>query len=124
MRAYSMSKLANLLFARELDRKAKREGLDITSVAVHPGYAMQASPDDPLSTRAWSVFASELSVGGDALVFAATEPSLIGGEAIGPGQSFQLKGAPVVLPTPKVRDEEAIAHRLWLISGQLTRVPW
>jgi NAD(P)-dependent dehydrogenase (short-subunit alcohol dehydrogenase family) len=122
-RAYAASKLANLLFARELQRKAVREGRNLLSVAVHPGLSTSETNAGYLRRVEW-IFASPAEEGAAALVYAATSPAVHGGEFIGPAGPFQIAGEPMVLRGPKIRHEEAVAHRLWRISGQLTRVSW
>ncbi len=122
-KAYAASKLANLLFARELQRKAVREGRDLTSVAVHPGLSASETNARYLRRVEW-IFASPAEEGAAVLVHAATDASVLGGAFVGPAGPFQIAGEPEVLRDPRIRNEEAVAHRLWRISGQLTRVSW
>jgi len=125
MRAYAASKLANLLFARELDRKAAREGLDLVSVATHPGYSIER--DALRSLRRLPerlVIAQDYAAGAGPNVRAVTDEALTGGELLGPDGRAQTRGAAAIVSTARIRDEEALATRLWRFSGQLTRVPW
>lgn len=122
-RAYAASKLANVLFARELQRKALRENRTLLSVAVHPGLSASATNAHYLR-RVERVFAQPAENGSASIVYAATDDRVRGGEFVGPAGPFQIAGDPVVLRQPRIRHEEAIAHRLWRNSGQLTRVPW
>lgn len=123
-RAYAASKLASLLFAQQLHRKTLDEGLDIVSVATHPGYAV--SPErlrSPLglATRAIS---QDYAAGAAPNVFAVTDPTLRGGELIAPRRGTHMTGAAAVVPPIAIPNAEAQAARLWRLSGQLTRVPW
>ena len=125
MRAYAASKLANLLFARELDRKAAREGLDLVSVAAHPGYSIER--DSLRSFRRLPerlAIAQDYAAGAAPNVRAVTDRALDGGELIGPDGLAQTRGAAAIVSAARIRDEEALATRLWRFSGQLTRVPW
>jgi NAD(P)-dependent dehydrogenase (short-subunit alcohol dehydrogenase family) len=123
MRAYAASKLANLLFARELQRKAEREQLDLISVAVHPGYSVTPGKGlDGALVRTRLVQSFE--DGSLPTVFGVVNPALAGGELVGPGNFLQTAGSPHVVHAPRIRDEMHLARRLWRLSGQLTRVNW
>jgi NAD(P)-dependent dehydrogenase (short-subunit alcohol dehydrogenase family) len=123
-RAYAASKRANLLFARALHRKSLDEGLDIVSIATHPGYAM--SPErlrSPTGLPA-RVIAQDYAAGAGPNVMAVLDPTLTGGELVAPGGPTQTAGPPAVVAAPRIRNEDVAATRLWRLSGQLTRVPW
>ena len=130
-RAYGQSKLANLLFAGELDRRLRAAGWGVKSLAAHPGYAstnlQSAAP--PLLDRA-AMKVSNLLIGQSpemgALpeLYAATRPSLEGGLFIGPDGFEEQRGHPkVVSPSRAGRDEETAA-RLWEVSEELTGVSY
>ncbi|MCU1451242.1 MAG: Short-chain dehydrogenase [Acidimicrobiales bacterium] len=119
--AYGQSKLANLLFAFELDRRARAAGAPITAVAAHPGYA-----DTNLQTGtsfSWSNFmAQSAAMGALPSLYAATAPDVQGGQYFGPGSLTQQKGHPKrVKAAGKAYDTET-ARRLWEVSEQLTGV--
>ncbi|BDZ46815.1 SDR family NAD(P)-dependent oxidoreductase [Naasia aerilata] len=123
-RAYAASKRANLLFAHALHRKSVDEGLDIVSIATHPGYAM--SPErlrSPVRLPARAI-AQDHAAGAGPNVMAVLDPTLTGGELIAPGGPTRTAGPPAIVPALRIRNEEAAATRLWRLSGQLTRVPW
>src|SRR3954469_368891 len=123
-RAYAASMRANLLFARELQRKADEEGLRIRSIAASPGASVP--PDrlrGPLGPPTRAV-GRDFTAGAAPLVTAATDAALRGAKLIGPGRLGHTAGRPVVLPAPRIRNEEQVAKRLWRLSGQLTRVRW
>ncbi len=129
-RAYSQSKLANLLFMRELDRRARAAGLPLTSVAAHPGYAathlQSASP--PLIDRTVlgvlnRVVAQSAEHGALPSLYAATM-DLPGGSYAGPDGRSELRGSPhLVSMTARAQDPDA-ARRLWEVSEQLTGVTY
>jgi NAD(P)-dependent dehydrogenase (short-subunit alcohol dehydrogenase family) len=132
-RAYSQSKLANLLFAYELQRRLARAGAATISLAVHPGYAatnlqtagpqMEGSQVGTLVMRtANALFAQSAARGALPILYAATHPEMQGGEFIGPDGLLGMRGDPQTMTSsPKTYDEEA-AGRLWEISAQLTGV--
>jgi len=124
MKAYAMSKLANLLFARELHRKALREGLDLRSIAVHPGWALSAKPNARFVRRMQQALAANIEDAAAVFAWAASDPTVPPGALVGPDGLLGISGEADLLPDPRIRDEESIARRLWLYSGQLTRVTW
>jgi NAD(P)-dependent dehydrogenase (short-subunit alcohol dehydrogenase family) len=125
--AYSQSKLANLLFAFELERRLRAAGSTIKSVAAHPGWAATnlqyaAAPAfDRLVMRLGNaVIAQDDEMGALPQLYAATEPGLAGGTYVGPDGVGEQRGYPkVVKPSRAARDEEA-ARRLWEVSEELT----
>jgi NAD(P)-dependent dehydrogenase (short-subunit alcohol dehydrogenase family) len=126
-RAYGQSKLANLLFALELDRRLRSEGSTVKSLAAHPGYAatnlQSASPPllDRLVMRVSNkLVAQSEEMGALPTLFAATEPGLEGGTYIGPDGPSEQRGHPtIVQPNGRARDEDT-ARRLWQVSEELT----
>jgi NAD(P)-dependent dehydrogenase (short-subunit alcohol dehydrogenase family) len=128
-RAYGQSKLANLLFALELDRRLRAAGSRIVSVAAHPGYAATnlqsaAAPrvDRMVMAVTNRVFAQSAEMGALPLLYAATHPGLEGGTYIGPDGRGEQRGYPEpASPNRDARDEE-VARRLWTVSEELTGV--
>ena len=127
--AYGQSKLANLLFALELDRRLKAAGLPLTSVAAHPGYSatnLQLSAP-PLYERVVMrltnrLLAQSAEMGALPILYAATAADLPGGSYIGPDGPGERRGYPtLVIPSDQANDM-ATARRLWDISEQLTGV--
>lgn len=131
--AYAQSKLANLLFAYELDRRLEAAGMDVTSVACHPGYA-----DTALQTRGPKQAGSRLRLAAmgaiNALVaqsaaqgalptlYAATHPEIEGGAYYGPGGLFGMRGAPERQESTDRSHDEETARTLWAVSEVLTGV--
>jgi NAD(P)-dependent dehydrogenase (short-subunit alcohol dehydrogenase family) len=128
--AYSQSKLANLMFCFELQRRAVEAGTALLSVAAHPGYAatnLQAAGTDRFYER-WfmaignKLFAQSAEMGALPTLYAATFPDLPGGTYVGPGGRSEQRGYPkVVGAAGKAYDEEAW-RRLWEVSEKLTGV--
>jgi NAD(P)-dependent dehydrogenase (short-subunit alcohol dehydrogenase family) len=127
--AYGQSKLANLLFALELDRRLRAQGSTVKSLAAHPGYAATnlQSAAAPLADRLVmkvgnAVVAQRDEMGALPVLYAATEPGLEGGTYAGPDGIAEQRGHPkVVRPNRAARNEET-ARRLWDVSADLTGV--
>jgi NAD(P)-dependent dehydrogenase (short-subunit alcohol dehydrogenase family) len=128
-RAYGQSKLANLLFALELDRRLRAWGSKVKSMAAHPGYAATnlqfAAPPlvDQLAMRVGNaVIAQSEEMGALPTLYAATAPGVAGGTYVGPDGLFEQRGHPKpVSPNRAARDED-VARRLWEVSEQMTGV--
>jgi NAD(P)-dependent dehydrogenase (short-subunit alcohol dehydrogenase family) len=131
--AYGQSKLANLLFAFELARRAALADLDLTSVAAHPGYAAtnlqtQAARMENSRVKAAlaelgnRVFAQSDAQGALPALYAATMPDVIGGEYFGPGGRSGMRGYPTRAQTSKSARDPELAARLWAVSEELTGV--
>ncbi|MDL5362929.1 oxidoreductase [Halalkalicoccus sp. NIPERK01] len=131
--AYAQSKLANLLFAYELDRRLRDAGLDVKSVACHPGYAdtdlqrrgpeMRGSKPRLFAMKASNaLFAQSAAVGALPLLYAATHPGIEGGQYVGPGGFRNLRGTPEVQRSSERSYDREDARRLWAVSEELTGV--
>ena len=129
--AYSQSKLANILFAMELDRRLKAAGAGTISVAAHPGYSntqMTQGAGSAFGTFLEEMvlkFANELvaqsaAMGALPQLYAATAPGVKGGELYGP--SFFTHGYPTVNPATIQAYDRQTARRLWEVSEKLTGV--
>lgn len=132
-RSYSESKLANLSFALELDRRAKAAGLAVTSVGAHPGISSTnltktgvGISGNPLSGIAMHqltrVISQSAEAGAQPLLMAATDPSLTGGEYIGPRSLGGTRGRPAQVSTSASAHNEALATTLWQASESATGV--
>jgi NAD(P)-dependent dehydrogenase (short-subunit alcohol dehydrogenase family) len=130
--AYGQSKLANLMFCFELQRRATEAGTALLSMAAHPGYAatnLQFAATDRFYEKAigWignRVFAQSADMGALPTLYAATVPDLPGGTFVGPGGRSEQRGySKVVTAAGKAYDEQAW-RRLWDISEELTGVQY
>lgn len=127
IKAYSQSKLACLLFARELDRRATANGFDITSVAAHPGVSPTnlAQHLPKLVTKALMpvfapLFTHDPTAAAQPTLMAALAPEVKGADYYGPTGFREMKGPPgKVKPMRHGRDKE-VAARLWQASEKLT----
>ena len=119
--AYGQSKLANLLFCFELQRRLEEKGHDVRSVAAHPGYAHTALSDHTFFIKLVSPIAGQSAArGGWPTLRAATDPDAKGGSYWGPKHLFELRGPPVQVNSTKRSKSLETAQRLWTVSEQLT----
>ncbi|WP_254273102.1 oxidoreductase [Haloarcula marina] len=134
--AYGRSKLSNLLFAYELDRRLDDHGVDdVLSVACHPGYA-----DTDLQFRGPREMGSSLRMAGmkvaNALLgqsaekgalpmlYAATADDVLGGEFVGPDGLMDMRGYPEFQRSNAASYDEDDADRLWTVSEAATGVTY
>jgi NAD(P)-dependent dehydrogenase (short-subunit alcohol dehydrogenase family) len=128
-RAYGQSKLANLMFALELDRRLRAADSTVKSLAAHPGYAATnlqfAGPpglDAAVMRVSNKVIAQSEEMGALPTLYAATEPGLEGGTFCGPDGFLEQRGHPKpVAPSGAARDQD-VARRLWEVSEEMTGV--
>ncbi len=128
-KAYSQSKLANLLFVAELDRRAKAAGLGLVAAAAHPGYAathlQDASGLKGLVMRLGNaVLAQTDAAGARPSLYAATAPDVQGGDYYGPDKLFETRGHPKKVGRTTAAKDVAAAGRLWTVSEELTGVTY
>ena len=121
--AYGQSKLANLLFAHELQRRLGRSGSPIRSVAAHPGWTATHLQDNDWWARTFNpLFAQAPEQGALPTLYAATAADVSGGDYYGPDGLFEMRGGPRrVGSTQRARDPE-LAAQLWSTAEQLTEV--
>ena len=133
--AYSRSKLANLMFAVELDRRAKAAGVTLISTAVNPGIVATGLLNPKRSEWGRGARPAELAVaaiqrlygqppgdGSRTSVYAATAPGLRGGEYLVPGGRGHRRGSPVAVRPPARALDSETARQLWETSVKLTEV--
>ncbi len=127
--AYCQSKLAMLIFARELARRQAENA----SIAAHPGFArtniISNGPGDrSLRGRAYRLFAglySQSAVAGAMPVLrAATDPSVASGDYIGSVGPFEMTGPPGPVPVPPAARDPVTAERLWALSEEWVSLPF
>ena len=121
--AYGQSKLANLLFTYELQRRLAAAGKGTLAVAAHPGWT-----ETNLQVHAKAVkfmnrfFAQNASMGALPTLFAATEPNVRGAEYFGPSGFMEMNGPPKKVKSNKRSHDRNVAERLWNVSEELTGV--
>lgn len=126
-KAYADSKLANLLFTLELDRRLRESGSEVRALAAHPGLVVTAIYDHPAGHRpgVWDrllpVLGQQPEAGALPVLLAATG-DLPGGTFTGPRHLMHLRGgATVIGRSARAKDADAAA-RLWALSEQMTDV--
>jgi len=123
MGAYRQSKLANLLFAYELQRQLTGSGKRTLSVAVHPGISSTGIVKlPPLLEKLKDAVLMSPVKGAFPTIMGATDISLKGGEYIGPKGFRQAYGLPVVLESSPLSHDHELATRLWKLSEESTGI--
>jgi NAD(P)-dependent dehydrogenase (short-subunit alcohol dehydrogenase family) len=126
---YGQTKLANLLFTYELDRRARAAGLPLTAVAAHPGLAstgLMASgrrehAGGTILDAAFSLLGQAPSQGALPLLMAATA-DLPGGTYVGPSGPGEARGAPGIVGSSRLARDPGAARRLWELAERATAV--
>jgi NAD(P)-dependent dehydrogenase (short-subunit alcohol dehydrogenase family) len=121
--AYGRSKLANILFTFEFDRRARAAGSGVVATVAHPGYANTNLQSG--TSFQWANFMAQSAADG-ALpqLYGATAPDVQGGEFFGPGGFMEQRGAPKRVKAAKKGYDTESARRLWEVSEQLTGVSY
>ncbi len=125
--AYGQSKLANLLFTYELQRRLAAAGAGTAALAAHPGWARTGlERHAPAWMRTGSRLPPSQDAAGGALptLRAATDPAAAGGEYYGPGGPFELRGAPRRVRSSRRSHDGQAQQRLWQESARLTDVTY
>jgi len=127
--AYALSKLANLLFIHEFERRSNRNNWNIEAVAAHPGYAATnlitgASVQDRAGALANLIFAQSAGRGALPTICAATFPGLYGASYIGPDGFMEMRGNPKITRAAAIAYDQELAAQLWSVSEELTGVTW
>lgn len=126
--AYGQSKLADLIFAVELQRRLVAHGSAVISVAAHPGYAATElqSRTESIQDRVMSIgnrlVAQSADMGALPTLYAATSPDAVGGRYYGPDGIGELRGHPKAVGSSSATRDEALATRLWQLAEDLTGV--
>jgi NAD(P)-dependent dehydrogenase (short-subunit alcohol dehydrogenase family) len=131
--AYGRSKLANLMFHFELDRRLRAAKLDIRSAAAHPGYAATnlmfvgpAQQNSQLGKRVMqfgnALFSQSQTMGALPQLYAITMPDVQGGDYFGPDGWQQLRGHPQRVGCLRIARDPERNRKLWEASERLTGV--
>jgi NAD(P)-dependent dehydrogenase (short-subunit alcohol dehydrogenase family) len=128
-RAYAQSKLANLLFTAELQRRLSAVGSRVLSTAAHPGYAatnlqshsQRRSMDFLMGKVGNRLFAQDAAGGALPTLYAAVA-DIPGNSYAGPGGFASMRGAPVLVRRSAAARDPDVARRLWTVSEELTGV--
>lgn len=129
--AYARSKLANLVFTFELQRRLDTAGESTLAVAVHPGFArteltryVEHRTLARLLLPLFSPFAQSARMGALPTLRAATDPDVEGGEYYGPDGFMEQRGWPVQVEASAAARDPVTARRLWEVSERLTGVAY
>ncbi|MFJ9634170.1 oxidoreductase [Streptomyces sp. NPDC101175] len=127
-RAYSQSKLANLLFTLELQRRLADSGSRVRALAAHPGWAatnLQSHTANPVGRALMAVgnrlVAQDDKAGALPTLYASTQ-DLPGASYVGPSGLGEMRGAPTLVGRSAEASDVAAAARLWTVSEELTGV--
>ncbi len=127
-RAYGRSKLANLLFTYELQRRLERAGIQhVKSIAAHPGVSRTNIAQGlgwigKVSMPIAGLFFQSARMGALPILRAATDPQAAGGQYYGPDGKNERKGYPVIVSSSTESHDEETAQGLWERSEELTGV--
>jgi NAD(P)-dependent dehydrogenase (short-subunit alcohol dehydrogenase family) len=130
MTAYAQSKLANLMFTYELQRRMHAAGAPTAALAAHPGVAFtELTRSLPTVIQSANhaiggLFTQSAAMGALPTLRAATDPAAAGGEYYGPGGLGQAKGYPVRVSSNAKSRDQAAQQRLWDESVRLTGVTY
>ncbi|MGB2918876.1 MAG: SDR family NAD(P)-dependent oxidoreductase [Mycobacterium sp.] len=126
--AYGQSKLANLMFTYELQRRLTEKGAPTIAVAAHPGISntelMRHVPGSGLPgfSQLAGLVTNSPAVGALGTLRAATDPGAQGGQYYGPSGFRELVGHPVVVQSNRMSHDVEVQQRLWTVSEELTGV--
>ena len=131
MKAYSRSKLANLLFTYELQRRFEYKGMDVIALAAHPGISATNLANHLFFKRiTWliqplmKIIFQSSAMGALPSLRAAIDPEARGGLYYGPDGKGEKSGYPVIVSSNEASHDLQDAKKLWLISEQLTGISY
>ncbi|MFC2062679.1 oxidoreductase [Chloroflexota bacterium] len=125
MFAYTQSKLANLLFTYELQRRFESAGMDAISVASDPGWTATNLQQYTWYFRLLNpLVAQKPEKGVLSILYAATADGVKGGDYYGYGGFMEMRGALKKVDSHERAHDQAIAERLWHVSEKLTGVSY
>ncbi len=123
--AYGLSKIANLMFTYELQRKIDAAGLNMIAIAAHPGWTATNLQKYSALFRAMNpLFAQKPEIGALPSLYAATAPGVKGGCYYGPGGFYETRGYPKQVSSAKRSHDVEMAGKLWEVSEEMTGVPF
>jgi len=124
--AYGRSKLANLLFTHELQRRLEAAGSPTAALAAHPGWAETEILRDFRGIRYIQPWIGPLrnsaATGALATLRAATDPAAVGGEFYGPDSWFEMRGHPVLVGSSDRSRDPELQRQVWAASEDVTGV--
>lgn len=128
MGAYGRSKLANLLFTYELQRRFESAGINSIAVAAHPGASKTnlARHTNRILYTILLIIAARAHAARGALpqIRASVDPDVKGGEYYGPDGFREMRGSPVLVQSNAASHNETDAKKLWEVSEELTQIKY
>jgi NAD(P)-dependent dehydrogenase (short-subunit alcohol dehydrogenase family) len=128
--AYGQSKLANLMFTYELQRRLEAKGAPTQALAAHPGGSNTELTRNipgvikPIADVVWPLFSQSAEMGALPTLRAAADPAARGGQYYGPDGIGEQRGHPKLVQSSKQSHDEAQQRRLWEVSEELTGVTY
>jgi len=123
--AYGQSKLANLLFTYELQRRFNSAGVDALASAAHPGWTVTNLQVHWRMVQVLNpLIGQRPEMGALPTLYAATAPDVGGGDYYGPDGWLELRGHPIKVKSSDRSYDEAVAAKLWEVSEELTGVQY
>jgi NAD(P)-dependent dehydrogenase (short-subunit alcohol dehydrogenase family) len=120
--AYAQSKLADLVFAHELQRRLARAGSSSISVGAHPGVTSSDLGRNAIHTRiALRIYGQSALNGALPALMGATSPDIKGGDYVGPGGFLTFKGPPIVQKSRALSRDLELGSRLWAKAQEMTQ---
>jgi NAD(P)-dependent dehydrogenase (short-subunit alcohol dehydrogenase family) len=121
--AYAESKLANLLFTYELQRRLKEADVQTIAIAAHPGWTeTNLQKHQPMLWFLNRFIAMQPDQGALPTLYAATAPAVTSGDYYGPDGLAEARGYPKRVNSNDLSHNQAVAERLWAVSEELTGV--
>jgi NAD(P)-dependent dehydrogenase (short-subunit alcohol dehydrogenase family) len=127
IKAYGQSKLANLMFTYELQRRLNAKGAPTVALAAHPGFSdteLMRNLPDVIPAFMWKPVTQPADKGALPSLRAATDPDAKGGQYYGPDGIGEIKGNPKVVSSNARSHDEDAQRRLWTVSEELTGVTY
>jgi NAD(P)-dependent dehydrogenase (short-subunit alcohol dehydrogenase family) len=123
MKAYADSKIANIYFTYELQKRAEKNGGTPLVTAAHPGWTATELQRHARLFRFLNNFLSQdITMGALPTLYAAVGPDVKGGDYYGPSGWREMRGYPKKVESNELSHNEEIAKKLWEISEELTAV--
>jgi NAD(P)-dependent dehydrogenase (short-subunit alcohol dehydrogenase family) len=124
MRSYGDSKLANLYFSKELQRRLDKESSGVIVASAHPGASSTPLTRHSLFFRILSLIVQNSEMGALPTLYAAVGPDIQGNDYIGPGGFQETRGYPKKVEPAEHAKKEDVAENLWEISEKMTGVSY
>ena len=123
-RSYGDSKLANLYFTKELQKRLGKQSSVVIVASAHPGASATELSRHSLFFRVLSLFVQNSGMGALPTLYAAVAPDVRGNDYYGPGGFQEIAGYPKKVGSTKRANRDDIAAKLWDVSEEMTGVSY